>query len=551
MQNLMKKSLLLLSALMMVISAAHAQKAGLKQIDVPDLETHMKILASDEMEGRATGEEGLDRAADYLREQAGRIGLKAIDDDGDYFQDYTLVTKQMNREDSYIKISPEGEEPARMSYPFYVFSPDTDKLVISGEAAFAGYGIYSGEEYNDFDGLNLMGKVVLIMNRGPLDENGENLLEGQDWSGDRSFQYKMPGLVMRGPKAVLIVMDPKSGNNSLEEASPGMARYLSRSRYVKELGAGNRMMPAVQTKIMIIHRKVADEILNSCGRKLEEIQDSIDRSLTPLSFELPEIKIEINAAYDIREKMVPNVVGLVEGSDPELKKEVIVYTAHFDHLGTDGKGGVYNGADDNASGSVALIELGQAFKAEQKKLKRSVMLLWVSGEEIGLYGSRFYTENPLMPLEQTMVNINLDMIGTVRTERDNGKIYGEQASVLGMDSLGLIGGLQSAELLDIHYKTMAKVGLVTDEKFNDPDHPYRYYYRSDHINFARHNIPVLFYSTGTHVDYHKVSDDYSRINFEKLHKVNELVFLVGYKLARLPDRILVDKPFSDWGQMRR
>ncbi len=542
---------LVLFCALLLITQVHAQKAGLKKIDIPDLDSHLTFLIDDDLEGRATGEPGLDKAAEYIRKQAKRIGLKAIDDNGDYYQEYTLVSKRMDTENSSITVISEKEK-INLGNPFYLLNPDTLNHEISGEVVFAGYGIYSKEdEYNDFDGIEIGGKIVMIMNRGPLDESGKSLLEGQDWSSDRSYQFKMPGIIMRGPKAVLIVMDPKSGYNSLEEYSPRMARYLSTSRYVKEFGQKDRsFMPNVATKIIMIHREVADEILKGGSKTLEKLQNKIDKKLKPVSFDIPETTVEISANYTLDEKAVPNVVGLIEGNDPELKKEVIIYTAHFDHVGTDGMGGVFNGADDNASGTVALMEIGEAFMAEQKNLKRSVMILWVSGEEIGLFGSKYYTENPLIPLEQTVVNMNLDMVGSVRTERDKGSVGGEKVSVLGMDSLSLIGGHQSSELMDIHNQTMDKVGMFTDSTMNDPNHPYRYFYRSDHINFARRNIPILFYSTGIHVDYHKITDNYDRINFEKLKKVSELSYLVGYELATRPERIVVDNPFSNWGRMR-
>lgn len=503
------------------------------------------------MEGRATGEPGLEKAAGYLRSQAKEIGLKPIDEDKDYFQNYTLVTQKFSAGRSYIKVSGPESEGKPISRPFYVFNADTDRLVLNGDAVFAGYGIYSGEDnYNDFEGLDLKDKIVLIMNRGPMDENGQNLLGGQDWSSRRSFRYKMSAMVMRGAKAVLIVMDPKSGDASLDESSPGMARYFSQSVSVKELGNERSYMPDIATKMLIVHRDVADEILKSGGRTLAELQDSIDTHLKPYSFELPGTSIEISASYDHTEKSVPNVVGLIEGSDPVLKDEVMVFSAHFDHLGTDGQGGIYNGADDNGSGTCALLELAEAFKAEQKNLKRSVMILWISGEEIGLYGSRYYSEYPLIPLEKTVADMNLDMIGRVRTARDTGMIYNEKVNVEEMDVISLIGGHQSKDLMNIHLEEAHKLKIKTDTIFNDPDHPYRYYYRSDHINFARHNIPILFYSTGSHVDYHKVSDESGRINFEKLKKVTELAFLVGYEVCTRKEDIVVDNPFSDWGRMR-
>ncbi len=549
----MKKSILryflMIPICLVLTQQVMAQKAGLKKISRPDLETHLTVLAADDMEGRATGEAGLDRAAEYLRTEAEKAGLMAIDKDGDYFQNYTLVNKSMNKEKSFISVSQNNEPGTPMTLPFYVMNPDTSVMNLSGDIVFAGYGIHSeDDDYDDFEGVDLEGKILLIMNRGPLSEDGkENLLSNRNWRNSVSYRNKIPTLARKKPKAVLIVLNPKLGYHSLEYLSPRLARYWSSSRYVKELGMGrNYSMPDMETKIIFIHREVAEEILKPSGKTLSELQLSIDSDLKPNSFEIPDTKISIQANYEIIEKQVPNVVGFIEGSDPELKKEVIIYSAHFDHLGIRNDGEIYNGADDNASGTAALIELADAFKTEQDKLKRSVMILWVSGEEIGLYGSKFYSEYPLMPLENTVANINLDMIGTVRTERDKGMIHGERISVAGMDTIGLIGGHQSSDLMEVHQEISESVHLFTDTSLNDPNHPYRYYYRSDHFNFAKNDIPVLFYSTGIHVDYHKVTDNYERIDFKKLKKVTELAFLVGYKLATMPERIKVDNPFSEW-----
>ena len=352
---------------------------------------------------------------------------------------------------------------------------------------------------------------------------------------------------MRMPKAILLVMDPRSGYQSIDQYASGMIRYLTRSSTVKELGSQQRgMMPGLAAKILFIHREAADEMLKASGKTLNELQDNIDSSMKPNSFVIPDAQVNIYTRYNKEEKPIPNVVGLIEGSDPELRKEAIVFTAHFDHLGENRRGEIYNGADDNASGTAALIEIGEAFVKQQKDLKRSVLILWFSGEEIGLFGSKFYADHPLIPLDQTVANINLDMIGAVRTSRDTGLIYREKVSVLGMDSISVIGGHQSTELLDIHNKSTQKMGMASDFSMNSPDHPYRYYYRSDHYNFAKNDVPVLFYSTGIHVDYHKSTDNYERINFTKLEKVTELAYLVGYKLATQTERIKVDNPYSEW-----
>jgi hypothetical protein len=536
-------------ALILINSSACAQKSGFKSITVEELETHLTYLASDEMEGRATGEAGLDLAAKYLAEQAARIGLEPIDENRDFFQEYTLVKKVQDQSTSSIGITYNNGTISEVKKPLFCLNAKSDTIDLSGELVFAGYGIYSAKDnYNSFENIDLKGKIVLVMSRGPMDhDNGTSLLENRDWNDLSTWKYKLNGLATRMPKAILMVMDPRSGYQSIDQYASGMIRYLTSSSTVKELGGQRRsMMPGIAAKILFIHREAADEILKSTGKTLVELQDGIDSSLKPNSFVIPDTRVNIYTRFNKVEKPIPNVAGLIQGSDPELRKEAVVFTAHFDHLGINRRGEIYNGADDNASGTAALIEIGEAFVKQKKNLKRSVLILWISGEEIGLYGSKFYADHPLIPLDQTVANLNLDMIGTVRTSRDTGLIYGEKVSVMGMDSISVIGGHQSVELLDIHNKSIKKLGMASDFSMNSPDHPYRYYYRSDHYNFAKNDIPVLFYSTGIHVDYHKPSDNYERINFTKLEKVTELAFLVGYKLATQGKRIKVDNPYSEW-----
>lgn len=275
---------------------------------------------------------------------------------------------------------------------------------------------------------------------------------------------------------------------------------------------------------------------------MTELQDQIDNELKPKSFLIADKTITIKTTVKESRTEVPNVVGFIEGSDPELKNEVVLYSAHFDHIGERDDENIYNGADDNASGSIALLELAEAFQSLNQKPKRSIVLLWVSGEEIGLYGSRFYSNNPLISLKNTLVDINLDMVGRVKTEADsvNPEMISERESVF------VIGGHQSKELLEINNNVFKKMQLKPDYTLGDLNHPDRLYYRSDHINFAQKDIPCLFITTGLHGDYHTIRDTYDRIDFEKFLKVTKLVYLLGFEVANRPERIEVDNPYSTW-----
>jgi hypothetical protein len=222
-----------------------------------------------------------------------------------------------------------------------------------------------------------------------------------------------------------------------------------------------------------------------------------------------------------------NIIGFIEGSD--LKDEIVVITAHYDHLGIKDSL-IYNGADDNGSGTVAIMEIAQAFMLAKKEgygPRRSVLIMPVSGEEKGLLGSKYYTDNPVYPLENTIANLNVDMIGRIDDYHDNPDyIY-----LIGSDRL-------STELHQISEEVNYKyINLELDYKYNDKDDPNRYYYRSDHYNFAKNNIPVIFYFNGVHADYHKESDTIEKIHFPKIEKISRYIFLTAWELANRNERI--------------
>jgi Zn-dependent M28 family amino/carboxypeptidase len=234
-----------------------------------------------------------------------------------------------------------------------------------------------------------------------------------------------------------------------------------------------------------------------------------------------------------RQLLGENVLGYIEGTDPALKDQLVVITAHYDHLGKRGNA-VYNGADDNGSGTSAVLEVTQAFVEARKQgfgPRRSVLVMLVSGEEKGLLGSQYYVENPVFPLENTVVNVNVDMVGRVDEAHQGNPEY---IYVIGSDRL-------STELHQINETANATyTQLELDYTYNADDDPNRYYYRSDHYNFAEKGIPAIFYFSGTHEDYHQPSDTVDKIDFEKMEKIGRLVFYTSWELANRDKRIEVN-----------
>lgn len=227
-----------------------------------------------------------------------------------------------------------------------------------------------------------------------------------------------------------------------------------------------------------------------------------------------------------------NVLAFIEGS--EKPDEFVIISAHYDHLGVDPSGEVHNGADDNGSGTAAILQIATAFKRatdDGYRPKRSILFLHVVGEEIGLYGSRYYVENPVFPLSQTVADLNIDMIGRIDEDHMNKPNY---MYIIGSDKL-------SSELHNINNTINTKYSkLEFDYRFNAKNDPNRFYYRSDHYNFAKNNIPVIFYFNGTHSDYHKISDTPDKIDFSLLKKRTEHIFLTAWELANREHRIALD-----------
>lgn len=242
--------------------------------------------------------------------------------------------------------------------------------------------------------------------------------------------------------------------------------------------------------------------------------------------------IKPNATGKIDSVSTENVMGFIEGTDK--KDEIIVITAHLDHVGLGNNSEIHNGADDDGSGTVAILELAQAFSRAKKAgfgSRRSILFMTVTGEEKGLLGSKFFVENPIFPLSKIVCNLNIDMIGRTDPEHEGKPDY---IYLIGSDKL-------SSKLHEISEKANNEHTMLNlDYTFNDPEDPNRFYYRSDHYNFAEKKIPVIFYFRGTHVDYHQPGDDVEKIQFDQMEKITRLVFYTAWELANREERILVD-----------
>lgn len=485
------------------------------------LKEHLSILASDEFEGRETGQPGQRKAAEYIAGVFESYGLPKVVGDSSYFQKIAFISESWNR----IALSVNGQD-YRHLWDYYAH-PSTNATLPETrfeEVLFLGYGIES-EQYNDYRGVDVRGKAILIYDGEPVNASGASMVTGtkelSEWATD--WRRKMRLAREKGAALVLVI----DGNFKQNVADVRRAIFSTGLQY----GEGENPEQNYANNCFIT-TKVAKDILGSEYKKVIRARKNMQKKgkskVVPLKCRLTALQDKFK-----RQVLGENVLGYIEGTDEKLKGELLVITAHYDHLGKRGSA-IYNGADDNGSGTSTVLEVAEAFaKAREDGAgpRRSVLFMLVSGEEKGLLGSQYYVEHPVFPLENTIANINVDMVGRVDEKHKNNPEY---IYVIGSDRL-------STDLHVINEQANATyTKLELDYTYNADDDPNRYYYRSDHYNFARRGIPAIFYFNGTHADYHRTSDTVEKIQFDKMAKIGQLVFYTAWELANREERIKVD-----------
>jgi hypothetical protein len=515
---------------------------GTDRITSSDLESYLDFIASPLLKGRMNGEPGLEIAQQYIVSQVKLMGLKPVNGSS-FLQSYSIINHTMDPDKTMIQIIDDGKDTVTFKKPIYQLLPtEPSDFTVEGEIVFVGYALKQDKYgYNDFEGLNAEGKILMAMGGAPTTEDGKKyLFEGVNWASFMSIQVKLTALLFSRAKAVIIVMDPKSGKESLDEQFPGIAGALISTSNLKGDKSPSLQLSAMP-KIMFIHRSVANEILRGTGYDLTDLQKQIDTELKPHTFTIPGKKLQISEAALSKEVTLYNVAACVEGRDPVLKNEYVIFSGHADHLGESPKG-INTGADDNGTGCAALLSIAKTFASLNKKPLRSILFLWVSGEEIGLYGSKTYVNNPLVPLENTLADLNMDMIGRVKGVADTTS----ETPMTGPTKVFVITGNQSKDLVSIAEKVDKGTILDLDYSLSERNHPLQLFSRSDHYNFVTKDIPVLFFTTGIHTDYHTPEDVVGKIDFKKMELVTRAMYQIGYEVANRKERIVNDNPFSKW-----
>ena len=484
-----------------------------------ELEEHLMILAGDEYEGRETGMKGQKMAAEYIENYFKGLGVSPCVNGG-YQQTYPLRRSSNSKSEWIIN----GKKLEYIK-DFYFFPGFELNELSTDEIVVVGYGIKS-DDWNDYEGLDVKDKVVLAIPDEPYLNDSTTVLGGvnqySEWSGD--FRVKRKAAKDQGAKALIMV-------NEDYDSYVGRIRYFLENpnmRLDMEREEKEEVLPVLFIRSALANELVKKSKVKSIAKakkKMNKKQRSIS-GVTSCSMTFKMNKVIENLTGE-------TVLCFIEGSDSDLKEEIVVVTAHYDHIGMK-NGEINNGADDDGSGTVTALEIAEAFvtaKNDGKGPRRSVLVMTVSGEEKGLLGSEWYAAHPVFPLKNTVVDLNVDMIGRVDEahKEDSNYIY-----LIGSDKLST-GLHQISEWCNATY-----MNLELDYTYNDPNDPNRFYYRSDHYNFAKHGIPVIFYFSGVHEDYHKPTDTPEKIMYDKTAKVAKLIFHTAWQLANRNARIVVD-----------
>ncbi|MGH7900570.1 MAG: M20/M25/M40 family metallo-hydrolase [Thermodesulfobacteriota bacterium] len=469
------------------------------EITTQDLISHISYLASDELEGRKAGTEGANLAANYIESEFKKAGLKPLGDDGTYFQEFSLISGIRLGDSNSFKIEYGDNINDLKIKDDYLPLSFSSTGGVGGDLVFAGYGISAPElGYDDYKDLDVKDKIVLVLRFTP---------EGYDPKSKfykyATFRSKAINARKKGAKGIIFV----TPSSDREEENLGGMR-LDASFTDSGIHA------------VILRRGIAEKVLNFAGKDLPSLEQEFAAKRN-IGFKLPNVRIGLNTDLIQEKGSSYNVIGILEGSSPELRDEAIIIGAHYDHIGMGerfsreegSKKIVHNGADDNASGAAGLIELAKYFSDRKENLQRSIVFIAFSAEELGLLGSSYYVSNPRIPLYNTIAMINMDMIGRLR----DGKL-----TILGAGSSPEWKGLLDAANSGI------ELGFSLDESGFAP---------SDQSVFYAKNIPVLQFFTGVHSDYHSPGDDWEKINYIGEREVLKLVSNLISELETKPIRI--------------
>lgn len=506
---------------------------GADQITEAQMRAILSFVASDEMEGRDTPSRGLDATAKFIATNLTRWGLKPAGDNATYFQSITLRRERADSGQTRVELAGQnltaGED--------YIATPTPGS--VSGQLVFAGNGWFIRSKNIDaYKDIDARGKIAVIFappngfprmvrQREPLGKQGE------DWMNAIDYARK------QGVAGIIYVPDFQYLANWNRNRERIMERgSIFPEKFITQSGA--------QIPSIIASPKLANAIFqgekHSAAYLFESAYGSGETLASPFALN-PDKKMDISIVTKTDSQRTQNVVAVWEGSDVVLKDEYVALGAHYDHVGIGDPvhgDSIYNGADDDASGTTALLVMAEALARASKRPRRSTLFVWHCGEEKGLWGSRYFIENPTIPIDRIVAHLNMDMIGRSKQLDDTNQM---NKNLSGLNDIYIIGpGIMSTELRELSEAVNKSfLNIAFDYRYDTASDPNRFFFRSDHYHYARKGIPIIAFFTGNHADYHRPSDSSDKIDYQKLEKVTRTIYLISWELASRPDRPKVDK----------
>ena len=513
-----------LPIVVLVLAAAEPRLApGLDAIRATDLRADLTFLASDALQGRRSLDRGSEVAIQFIVAEFAKAGLKPVGNN--FLQTVPLIEYRGDRDQTRILLQRGGKTITYTAADFSGGFPQD--VTVRAPVVFAGYGITAPEfGYDDYAGLDARGKIVLIFDHEPQEGDPRSIFNGLGNTRHANTLVKTVNAQKHGAVGVLLASEPNRKHPSAQER---IARVPGGAVRMRRLAPQALAESEVRIPLLTLFDAPAAELLTVTGKKPSELQASIDASLksasTPLADSVVEMRIRL---AEMRRGDSANVIGMLEGSDPKLRAETILFSAHYDHDGAwDGE--IRPGADDNGSGTVGVMELARAFVRNSARPKRTLLFAIFAAEERGLLGSYYYAANPLRPLAATRAVINFDMIG--RNEAPSRQTDGLiEISPDTSNELGLIGTINSPAYRAVVERENREVGLKLNYKW-DHDAALNIFQRSDQFPFALHNIPAVWWFTGFHPDYHQSTDTVDKINFDKMVRILRLAYRAGWSFA--------------------
>ena len=493
-----------------------AQAANL--IQPAELKADIFFMASDDLAGRNTGSREDHIATDFIAAEFMRLDLKPMGDNGTFFQNMDVVTGNLDPEHTSLTATINGTEHRyKLNQDFQWARQSLRPAESCGQIVFAGYGVSAPEfAYDDLAGVDLKGKVALVFMREPQANDPSSKFMGTLDSYHAFYWQKIEELRKRGAAGVLVVQDRVP--RVVKPIPPTSPRPTGEPSYAL---AGEMW----DIPVFLVKRDVADQLLAPSGKTADALQAEIDRSAQPNSFVVPQSSACFAKSFTgLETRKGRNVIAMLEGSDPKLKAQTIIMTAHHDHMGTS-NGHIYYGADDNASGVAGILGVARAMVKGNVHPKRSILFIAYDGEERIFLGSYFYVTHPAVPLSQTVATLNLDMIG-----RDEDDANWPTPPYRNENMVNVLGTRYNPALRKIIDRQNVAEGLKLDYKMDRVD-PDSLWSRSDHFWFAALHIPQVEFQTGLHPDYHTENDTWQKINYPKTTKIVRLVFLSVADLA--------------------